>query len=355
MSANVKSFPCPGANSGLERSWRKFGLCRLNLLLTLSVLLVFAAQGTVFAQGNITLWGDVKVDETKVDTKKSLSLSIILYNLAGSVLGRQTVPSGSRYRFNNVRAGEYDIGIEVETTEIARVHVVVGGSAGSDFRQDLEFEWKPSREEKVPKAGTISAADAYKRSASNEALFQKAQAAVDKKKYDDAVNLFKQIADNDNQDFQAWTELGTAYLLREKKSEAEQAYLKAVEVRSTFVLALLNLGRLRVSEKKFAEAIGPLSKVVEVQPESAEANYLLGESYLQTKQGSKAVTYLTEAAKLGKADAHLRLATLYNAVGMKDKAVLEYEEFLKKKPDFADRKKLEQYIEANKSKPLVKQ
>jgi Tfp pilus assembly protein PilF len=63
------------------------------------------------------------------------------------------------------------------------------------------------------------------------------------------------------------------------------------------------------------------------------------------------VTYLTEAAKLGKADAHLRLATLYNAVGMKDKAVLEYEEFLKKKPDFADRKKLEQYIEANKSKP----
>ena len=49
-----------------------------------------------------------------------------------------------------------------------------------------------------------------------------------------------------------------------------------------------------------------------------------------------------------RADAHLRLATLYNAVGMKDKAAIEYEEFLKKKPDYPDRKKLRDYIAANK-------
>jgi len=69
------------------------------------------------------------------------------------------------------------------------------------------------------------------------------------------------------------------------------------------------------------------------------------------KKGSVAVNYLNEALKLdpiGMADAHLRLATLYNAVGWKDKAAAEYEQFLKKKPDFADRKKLEQYIAANK-------
>jgi Tfp pilus assembly protein PilF len=34
-----------------------------------------------------------------------------------------------------------------------------------------------------------------------------------------------------------------------------------------------------------------------------------------------------------KAEAHLRLAALYNATGLKDKAAIEYEEFLKKKPD----------------------
>jgi len=33
---------------------------------------------------------------------------------------------------------------------------------------------------------------------------------------------------------------------------------------------------------------------------------------------------------------------------MKDKAALEYEEFLKKRPDYAERKKLEEYVRTNK-------
>jgi len=33
---------------------------------------------------------------------------------------------------------------------------------------------------------------------------------------------------------------------------------------------------------------------------------------------------------------------------MKDKAALEYEQFLKKRPDYQDRKKLEKYIAENK-------
>ena len=61
--------------------------------------------------------------------------------------------------------------------------------------------------------------------------------------------------------------------------------------------------------------------------------------------------YLREALKLdpvGMAEAHLRLALLYNGAGMKDKAAEEYEQFLKKKPDYRERKKLEQYIAENK-------
>lgn len=45
---------------------------------------------------------------------------------------------------------------------------------------------------------------------------------------------------------------------------------------------------------------------------------------------------------------HLRLALLYNAAGMKDKAAIEYDEFLKKKPAYPDRMKLERYIADNK-------
>ena len=49
------------------------------------------------------------------------------------------------------------------------------------------------------------------------------------------------------------------------------------------------------------------------------------------------------------AEAHLRLAVLYHGAGMKDKAAAEYEQFLKKKPDYPNRKTLEQYIAKNKT------
>jgi hypothetical protein len=47
-------------------------------------------------------------------------------------------------------------------------------------------------------------------------------------------------------------------------------------------------------------------------------------------------------------DVHLRLALLYHSAGMKDKAAAEYEAFLKQRPDYQDRKQLEDYISANK-------
>jgi Tfp pilus assembly protein PilF len=83
---------------------------------------------------------------------------------------------------------------------------------------------------------------------------------------------------------------------------------------------------------------------------NADALYFLGESYLQTKQGSKAVGVLNEALRLQpneKADIHLRLAALYNGAGMKDRAANEYKLFLQKRPDYKEKAKLEAYIKEN--------
>jgi tetratricopeptide (TPR) repeat protein len=73
--------------------------------------------------------------------------------------------------------------------------------------------------------------------------------------------------------------------------------------------------------------------------------------YEQVKKGSKAVVCLNEALKLdpiGMADAHMRLAALYNAAGYKDRAAAEYEQFLSKRPDYPEKEKLLKYIRENK-------
>ena len=152
----------------------------LTILLIFTLLFTAGASTRAFAQGGVTLYGDIKVDEKNAQGSSLGSLTVILYQLGGAtIVGRQTVPANGRYRFTNLRAAEYELAIEVQTAEIARIHVSVAGRPGSDFQQDLEFEWKGNAS--VPnKPGTISVADVYKRTSSNQSLFEKAQQAIDK-------------------------------------------------------------------------------------------------------------------------------------------------------------------------------
>lgn len=338
---------CFFGNSVYFLNWKRS--FRLPILIT---VLLCLWPSEVSGQGGAghTLFGDVKVDDRQTEGLKPMSFDIILYTLGGNVVARQKVANGGRYRFNSLRGGEYDLTVEADAAEVARIRLNLGGGMFTDNRQDIELEWRANASGRNAPARkqTISAEDFYERSSTNKSLFEKAQQAVDKKKYDEGVALLQRVLDADGKDFQAWSELGTTYLLLDKKGDAEKSYARAVEEKPTFSLALLNLGRLRVAQKKYEESIEPLIRAVELQPNNAEAHYLLGESYLQLKKGSKAVGYLSEAAQLGRYEAHLRLAALYNAAGMKDKAVSEYEEFLKKQPHYPDRKKLEQYIRANK-------
>ena len=339
--------PPAGARGGPAPRGRA-GFCYRPVLLT--ALLALACAPALAQRGGNTLYGDVKVDDTKVEGLKPMGFDIILYYLDGRVHARQRVSNNGRYRFFGVRNGEYDLVVELETQEVARLRISVGTSgAAADVRQDIELEWKGSAGGGGPaKKQTVSAADFYERPAVNRGAFEKAQEALSRKEYDRAVKLLRQVTEADAGDFQAWTELGTAYLFQDTHGEAEKAYERALAVRPTFFLAMLNLGRARAAQKKFEESLAPLAGAVGAQPQSAEANLLLGEVYLQIKKGSQAVGYLNEAARLGRAEAHLRLAALYNNAGLKERAAAEYEQFLAKEPKHPEREKLEKYVREHK-------
>jgi tetratricopeptide (TPR) repeat protein len=314
-----------------------------------ALLLLLCAPASAQSGGH-TLFGDLKVDESKAEGVKPISFELALYTEGGTLLTRQTVNNNSRYRFIDLPNGRYDLAVEVEGEEIGRIRVLVQYAYKTDHRQDINLEWRARPGAPPTRAQTVSAADFYKRTPPNKTLFEKAQRALDDRRYKEAASLLKQLLDADADDFQAWTELGTARLMQNDATGAEEAYRRAAEVRPAFTLALLDLGRLLMAQQRYAEAVGPLSEAVRSRPDSADANYLLGETYLRVRKGSKAVPYLEAAARLGRADARLRLATLYNAAGLKDRAAAEYEQYLAAKPDSPDRKKLEEYIKANKKK-----
>ena len=323
------------------------------VLLFVAVLTLNCA-GESIAQGRRghTLYGDLKADESKAGGRVPQSYTVVLATVPWGQPRRQPVPNGGRYSFNDVPNGEYNLIVEVEGNEMVRIPLLLQESRFTDIRKDIMLEWSPDAAARLAgKSGTLPLT--YARPAPNQDLFAKAQQDLARKDYGQAASLFDQVVKKDPKDFEAWTELGTARFNQEKLGDAERAYRSALEQKPDFPPAQLNLGKALMAQKNYERAIEALDLAVKSQPQSADAHYFLGESYLQAKKGSKAVVHLNEAIRLdpkGKADAHLRLAALYNAAGMKDRAAAEYEQFLAKRPNHPDRDKLRKYVEANKKR-----
>jgi tetratricopeptide (TPR) repeat protein len=307
--------------------------------------------GQVYAQGGAqVLFGDLKVDESNISGIKPQTYYVILYTTIGHVIGRQAVANNGRYRFLDVPNGEYDLVVEVDNQEMARIRFRIQEVGKTDIQRDIALEWKANKSQ-PGKISAVMALDEYQRPPASQTLFTQALEEIKKNKADEGIALLQQIVKSDAKDFVAWTELATALFKKGNLEEAEKSYLNALELKPSYIVALMNLGKLRFGQKNYDGAIEIFTRAAVAQPQSADANLYLGESYLQVKMGTKAVGYLNKAIELdplGKAEAHLRLAALYNGAGLKDKAAIEYEKFLEKRPDYTGKKKLQQYITDNK-------
>src|SRR5687768_6080672 len=170
--------------------------------------------------GSYTLFGDLLVNEGKEPGVKPLVYEVVVNNIGGLPAARQIVHPGGRYQFMNLAAGQYELVVLLEHEEVARTRVeILAGPTQERVRQDITLAWKPGP---PAKSASISAADFYKRSESNERLFLRAKQATDQKRYDDSITALKELVTADPRDFQAWTELGTVYLFKQDYDESEK-------------------------------------------------------------------------------------------------------------------------------------
>ncbi len=304
-----------------------------------------------FQKKGHTLFGDLQVDAKAASGLESMSFLVSLSTVTGYAIGRQNVPANGRYQFLNVPNGEYEIIIERGNVEVGRIRFLLQETRFTDIRKDIGLKLNLDNAASGPaKPGTIDVGKGYLRGGDSRVQFEKALSAGTAKDYSGAISILRQITASDPKDFEAWAELGTMQFMKGDQGDAEKSYQRALSEKPDYLVALLNLGKVQLARKQFEPAIETLTKAVTQEPRSADANFYLGEAYLQIKKGSKAVGYLNEAIRLdpvGMADAHLRLAALYNGANMKDKAAAEYAQFLAKRPDYPERKKLEQYVKEN--------
>jgi tetratricopeptide (TPR) repeat protein len=324
--------------------------------LLFSVLAAVLFPCSAFAQDlfprgvTVTLFGTFTV-KAAPGVKLPDTFFVVLYGADKSIVGRQAVASGGTYQFLGVGNGDWEIGVEANGEDLLRIPFTLMQTKNTEIRKNLDIEWREKASRTSSKPGSVSVKDVYQRQAGNATLMAQALAASGKKSYGEAARLLETIVEADPKDFEAWTELGTVLFAQGNQGEAEKTFKRALEEQPSYPPALLNLGKLNYNQKNYETAITTLSQLISAHPESAEARRFLGESYLRIKKGSLAVRELEEAARLdpaGQAEAHLSLAALYDAAGYKDRAAVEYEKFLAKKPDYPEKKKLEKYIRDNK-------
>jgi len=287
--------------------------------------------------------------KAKEGTTPPDSFWVILFNRDKSEFGRQAVANHGAYSFRNISIGDWEIAVEAGGLILGRIAVTVNPTGGGDMRQDLVLEWGDKSGPTNP--GAISSLESYSRTTEGESLMKQALAARSRKNSVEATNLLKKVVAADARDFEAWTELGNVLFAQGHAKDAEFAFRRALEEKPNYAVALLNLGKMQYGQKNYDAAIATLTELTNSHPEFAEAHRFLGESYLRIKRGSNAVPELEEAARLdphNQADAHLSLAALYDAAGLRDRAAGEYEKFLAMRSNYPDKKKLEKYIRDNK-------
>lgn len=305
---------------------------------------VRSATGLPIPIGVPVIWGQVELKGLRPDEPRPMIIVYLMFNGA-QIAQYQANDKGYYYFLQRPRDGS-ELTVRVGGNEAGRV--IINSTSGD--RHDMVVNWTDSAGA-AQKTGTISVRDAYTgRTPANRKLYESASVAVKAGKPDEAIRIFSEIVAADPQDFVAWTELGSIYFGRNKHSDAERSYTKALQLKPDFMPALMNLGKLHMAKKNFGEAVVVLEKAVTSEPTSVEALHYLGESYLQNKQGSKAVVVLNQALQLApieKAEIHLRLAALYNAAGLKDRAAAEYKMFLRKVPNHPEKTTLEKYVKEN--------
>ena len=328
---------------------------RVRILTAAAVVAALAAQ-SAFAQGTRQpvgglggeheIYGEVKIDESRAKEKVPGSFMLVLTANQGKALARQSAMNNSPYRFLGLRNGTYEIVVESAGMPVARIPVVLDSSRKVELRQDIMLEWVGGGGG-TAKPGAISTAEFYERNATNGEIFGRAEAAYKKKKYKDALPLLQQIVAADERDHIAWAYLGSAQNSLGNAAEAETSYKRALALKPELLAAAVNLGRLYTLNKSFDRAVEVLRPAVEKYPDSADANFLLAESYLQTGRYDESAAHFREALRLdpkGKAEAHLRLAALLSAAGRRAEAAAELKQFLEKSPNHPNREKFEEYI-----------
>ena len=266
---------------------------------------------------------------------------IRLVSSGGSLMDQTTTDSQGRFRFTNMKMGQYTVSVQFPGFKEAKQSVEISSfSRRAQILFDLTPEQPiaahdPADPARTP-AGTIDARvppEAQKE-------FEKGQAALLDKKTEKGVAALEKAISLYPDFFEAHLLLGTTYRDAQQWEKAERALRRALILKPQTALALVELGEVHRRQKKFAEAEKVLLEGLKLDDDSWQGHFTLGRVYWERGEPAKAGPPVGRALQLKPdyAEAHLLGANVFMRVGLPQNALVEYEEYLRLAPkgEFAE-------------------
>lgn len=286
--------------------------------------------------GKITLVG--------FESGKNFPKVTIYFSEGQQTRERWSVDESGNYCFKRKNTGSGSLSVEINGIETAQRTLPAFGPAQQ--REDFEIHADQTKRSISP--GVLSAKFSYPANPKTEELYKKASES--EKDLKRSIQIFKEIVSIDPADFIAWAKLGSFYFTQEDYQSAVPAFRRSLELRIDYTPAWISVGLIRVALKQFDAAIEIFKHAANLEPSSARIFRLLGESYLQNKQGTLGAESLNKAIEIdpiGMAECHIQLAHLYQLAKANSLAAREYRLFLEKIPNHPDKKKFQEFIKKN--------
>lgn len=273
--------------------------------------------------------GHVRLAETGLPAGR---IPIRLERFGGGLVDQIDTDSGGRFRFPNLPRGYYRVVINAPGYRL----VQQDADLQVLFRAFLVFELVPDS------AGPLAVNDVIDAKAPANAREElvRGRAALAKKSYEEAVAHLQKAIVLYPEFYNAHFLLGTAFVDAREWTKAEAAFQRALVVKADSSAAILFLGEVYWREKRYDEAEKTLLDGLKLDDKSWHGYFTLARLYWDLEKVAKSGAAIGHTLQLKPdfAEAHLLAGNILLRVGQQERALSEYQEYLRLEPkgDFAE-------------------
>jgi Tfp pilus assembly protein PilF len=271
--------------------------------------------------------GEVRLSETGAT---AISIPVRLERFSGGLIDQIVTDNRGRFRFPNLQRGYYRVVVnapgyrptqqDADLQVLARVYLVfelTGDASKSSTGMPL----------------LIDVVDARVPAPAREA-FGNGRAALAKKSYKEAIGYLQQAIASYTNFFEAQLLLGVAYMDLREWDNAEVSLQRAVEIKPDSGAAKIYLGEVYWRQKRYPDAEQTLREGLKLDEKSWHGQFTLGRLYWDMGEVAKAggPIGMTLQLKPDLAEAHLLAGNILLRVNQRERALVEYREYLRLAP-----------------------